>query len=63
LAEAYITERYPGFDLEDPDWPKLQALLEQITQLTLVRQPSGPDNFLRLPHWHKLLPVRDRSLR
>lgn len=33
LAEAYITERYPGFDLEDPDWPKLQDLLDQTTRL------------------------------
>lgn len=21
LAEVYDTARYPGFDLEDPDWP------------------------------------------
>ena len=27
LAEAYFTNRYPGFDLDDPDWP---ALREEI---------------------------------
>lgn len=30
LAEAYFTDRYPGFDLEDPDWPKLREQLRQI---------------------------------
>jgi len=28
-----FVERYPGFDLEDPDWPELQDLLEQTTRL------------------------------
>lgn len=31
LAEVYFVGRYPGFDLEDPDWPKLR---EQITAVT-----------------------------
>ena len=30
LAEVYFTGRYPGFDLEDPDWPNLRAQLEQV---------------------------------
>ena len=29
LAEAYFTDRYPGFDLEDPDWPKVRGQLQQ----------------------------------
>ena len=33
LAEVYFTGRYPGFDLEDPDWPDFRAKLEQVTRL------------------------------
>jgi HEPN domain-containing protein len=33
LAEVYFTDRYPGFDLEDPDWPALRAQVEQVTVL------------------------------
>jgi HEPN domain-containing protein len=33
LAEAYFSSRYPGFDLEDPDWPDLRAKLEEVTRL------------------------------
>jgi len=33
LAEAYFAERYPGFDLEDPDWPKLRDMLTKVTTL------------------------------
>ena len=33
LAEAYFTNRYPGFDLEDPDWPALRVQLEQVVAL------------------------------
>ena len=33
LAEVYFTDRYPGFDLEDPDWPKMREQLEQVTAL------------------------------
>jgi HEPN domain-containing protein len=25
LAQVYFTDRYPGFDLDDPDWPRLRA--------------------------------------
>jgi HEPN domain-containing protein len=31
LAEAYMTDRYPGFDLDDPDWPALRQQLQQVT--------------------------------
>jgi HEPN domain-containing protein len=33
LAEVYFTDRYPGFDLDDPDWPKLRAQVEGVTTL------------------------------
>lgn len=33
LAEVYFTDRYPGFDLEDPDWPKLREQLAQVSAL------------------------------
>jgi HEPN domain-containing protein len=28
LAEVYFTDRYLGFDLDDPDWPKLRLQLQ-----------------------------------
>ena len=33
LAEVYFTDRYPGFDLEDADWPKLRTQLQQVESL------------------------------
>lgn len=33
LAEVYFSDRYPGFDLEDPDWPKLRVQLEAVATL------------------------------
>ncbi len=33
LAEVYFVGRYPGFDLEDPDWPDFRAKLKQVTSL------------------------------
>ena len=33
LAEVYFTDRYPGFDLDEPDWPALRAQAEQVAQL------------------------------
>lgn len=33
LAEAYFSDRYPGFDLEDPDWPKLRGQLQRVEDL------------------------------
>ena len=33
FADAYFTGRYPGFDLEDPDWPALRAQLAAVTAL------------------------------
>ena len=33
LAEVYFSDRYPGFDLDDPDWPDLRTKLTQVTRL------------------------------
>ena len=33
LSEFYLGTRYPGFDLEDPDWPVLRAQLAAVTAL------------------------------
>jgi HEPN domain-containing protein len=33
LNEVYFTNRYPGFDLDDPDWPALRTQVEQVTAL------------------------------
>jgi HEPN domain-containing protein len=42
LAEVYFTGRYPGFDLEDPDWPDFRDKLQQVTRvLKKVRARVG----------------------
>jgi len=33
LAEAYFSDRYPGFDLEDPDWPGFREKLSKVGDL------------------------------
>jgi HEPN domain-containing protein len=33
LADAYFTDRYPGFDRDDPDWPALAQQIEAVTKL------------------------------
>ena len=33
LAEVYFIDRYPGFELEDADWPALRAQVEEVTRL------------------------------
>jgi hypothetical protein len=33
LAEAYFSDRYPGFDLDDPDWTILRQQLEETGKL------------------------------
>jgi hypothetical protein len=30
LVQVYFTDRYPGFDLDDPDWPTLRAQVEGV---------------------------------
>ena len=38
LADAYFSDRYPGFDLDDPDWPLLNRQLETITKVLTTVQ-------------------------
>lgn len=33
LAEFYFTDRYPGFDMEEPDWPTLRRQLDEVSSL------------------------------
>ena len=33
LAQVYFTDRYPGYDFDDPDWPALRAQIEEVTAL------------------------------
>ena len=33
LAEAYFSGRYPGFDLDDADWPTLRGQLDQVAEV------------------------------
>ena len=33
LADAYFTDRYPGFDLDDPEWPVFLRLVETAGKL------------------------------
>lgn len=42
LAEAYMADRYVGFDLEDPDWPALRAQLEAVTALAAIIRARLP---------------------
>jgi HEPN domain-containing protein len=38
LAERYFADRYPGFDLEDADWPSLRAQADEVAEvLSIVR--------------------------
>ena len=38
LAEVYFTDRYPGFDLDDPDWPAFRTQIEQVAALHAIVQ-------------------------
>lgn len=33
LVQVYFTDRYPGFDLDDPDWPKLREQISGVSAL------------------------------
>jgi len=35
LADRYYAGRYPGYDLEDPDWPVLRKRVGQVAALLL----------------------------
>ena len=45
LAEKYFTDRYPGFDLEDADWPALRAQADQVAALldTVKQRTAASD--------------------
>ena len=38
LAEVYFMDRYPGFDMDDEDWPSLRAQVEKVTTLLATVQ-------------------------
>ncbi len=42
LAEAYFVDRYPGFDLEDPDWPGLKRRLAEVEDLLATVKSAIP---------------------
>ena len=44
LAEVNFSDRDPGCDLDDPDWPDLRAKLESVTRLLeqVRARMSGP---------------------
>jgi len=42
LAEVYFIDRYPGFDLNDPDWPMLRAQIEQVAALLATVKARVP---------------------
>ena len=33
MADVYFTDRYPGFDFDDPDWAPLREQIEKVTSL------------------------------
>jgi HEPN domain-containing protein len=45
FAEVYFAARYPGFDLDDPDWPALRTQVEQVLALHAAAQArvGGPE--------------------
>ena len=45
LAEVYFTDRYPGFDLDDPDWPVLRQQVEEVARLlAMVKSRVNPNS-------------------
>ena len=42
LVQVYFTDRYPGFDLDDPDWPKLRAQVDGVAALLETVQSRLP---------------------
>ena len=33
MADVYFTDRYPGFDFDDPDWPFLPEQIDNVAKL------------------------------
>jgi len=45
LADRYFTDRYPGFDLEDEDWPTLRLWANEIEHLlSIVKDRIAADS-------------------
>jgi hypothetical protein len=45
LAESYTESRYPGFDLDEPDWPALARLTDAVSAyMDQVRRQVGSLN-------------------
>lgn len=42
LAGTYFIARYPGFDLEDPDWPDFRAKLAEVEKLLVTVKARLP---------------------
>ena len=44
LGQDYFVQRYPGFDLEDPDWPEVRRLAAAAGRLldTIANRLPGP---------------------
>jgi len=42
LAERYFADRYPGFDLEDEDWPTVRRQAEEIGHLLAIVKSRIP---------------------
>ncbi len=42
LVDVYFTDRYPGFDIDDPDWPKLRTQVEGVTVLLEIVKSRLP---------------------
>lgn len=43
LADVYFTDRYPGFDLDDPEWPKLREQVAGVTALLEAVKAKVPE--------------------
>ena len=38
FAEVYFSDRYPGFDMEEPDWPELKIYVQQVGDVLRIVQ-------------------------
>jgi HEPN domain-containing protein len=44
LNQVYFVARYPGFDLDDPDWPTLRQQVEAVGKLLDVVKAAIPSS-------------------
>jgi hypothetical protein len=42
LAQVYFADRYPGFDLDEPDWDPLRAYIVEVSLLLDVVKSRIP---------------------